>query len=247
ICSLLQHGFHLRHDAAPRMVADFIDVGGMSSRPGAVSISEKEEKKRVLPVIEMILTDFPDTLISVDTFRAGVARAAVEAGAVLVNDISAGKLDAKLFETVADLGVPYILMHMKGVPATMQQNPQYESLLAEVMDFFIEKVGRLRALGVRDIVLDVGFGFGKSLEDNYTLLQNMHAFRVLELPLLAGISRKSMIYKLLKISPDEALNGTSALHMVALQQGAKILRVHDVAAARECIALWQMLEQQKEQ
>jgi len=225
--------------------ADIIDVGGMSSRPGAVMINSKEEQRRILPVIEAIKNKFPEVLISIDTFRAEVAKEAVAHGASIINDISAGNLDEKLFAQVAELGVPYILMHMKGTPGTMQNNPTYDDLMTEVMDFFIEKIGRLRTLGVKDIVLDVGFGFGKSLEDNYQLLQNMSAFEILELPILAGISRKSMIYNFLETTPQEALNGTSILNLVALQQGASMLRVHDVKPAKECIALWSQLEKNK--
>ena len=222
--------------------ATFIDIGGMSSRPGAVLISARIERNRVVPAIEKINKEFPEAFISIDTFRASVAKAAVEAGAVLINDISAGNLDEKMFSTVAALGVPYVLMHMQGEPATMQNNPSYENVLQDILDFFILKLGQLKELGVKDVILDVGFGFGKTLEDNYKILNNLSVYKMLELPLLVGISRKSMIYKLLKVGPEEALNGTTALHMIALQQGAKILRVHDVQQANECITLWQMLE-----
>jgi dihydropteroate synthase len=222
---------------------DFIDIGGMSSRPGAIVLSAKEERKRVIPVIKMILREFPQSLISVDTFRASIAKEAVEEGAVMINDISAGSLDPKMLEQVAALNVPYILMHMQGVPATMQLQPQYNDLVLDILDFLIEKLGELRALGQKDIIIDVGFGFGKSIEDNYKLLQQLSIFKMLELPILVGISRKSMIYNFLDVSTEEALNGTTALHMFALQQGAKILRVHDVKEAKECIKLWDILEQ----
>ncbi len=222
--------------------AAILDVGGASSRPGAAEVSETEELKRVIGVIEVIRSNFPDVLLSVDTWRASVAEAAVASGASIVNDISAGRLDAGMYTTVARLGVPYVLMHMNGTPGTMQKHPHYEDVVTEVLDFFIAEIKKLRDLGVTDIVLDPGFGFGKTIEHNYTLLRNLHVFgTVTGLPVLAGLSRKSMIYKLLGISPEEALNGTSALHIVALQQGASILRAHDVRAAMEVIRLWEML------
>ncbi|HHH49696.1 MAG TPA: dihydropteroate synthase [Saprospiraceae bacterium] len=226
--------------------AAIIDVGGMSSRPGAMLINSKEEKRRILPAIKMILKEFPAAILSVDTFRANVAKAAVDLGAAMINDISAGNLDKKLFDMLAQLDVPYILMHMQGTPKTMQNKPQYGDILVDILDFFIKKIAKLRALGIKDIIIDVGFGFGKELEDNYLLLQNLHAFQILELPLLAGLSRKSMIYKFLKITPASALPSTSALHMIALQQGAKILRAHDVGEAMQTIQLWQLLEKTKE-
>ncbi len=222
--------------------ASIIDVGGMSSRPGAEIISESEELKRVLPIIKLITKNFPQTIISIDTIRAKVAKESVEHGASIINDISAGSLDEALFQTVADLGVPYILMHMKGKPKTMQKNVKYDDILLEVTDFLIKKVGELRTLGVKDIILDVGFGFGKTVEHNYQLLKYMHQFQIMDLPILAGVSRKSMICKILDIQPKDALNGTTALNLVALQQGAKLLRVHDVKEATEVIKLWQQLE-----
>jgi dihydropteroate synthase len=223
--------------------AAILDIGGASTRPGAVVVNEAEELQRVLPTLEVLIKNFPEALFSVDTWRAGVALAAVEAGAGIVNDISAGSLDPKFLKTVADLGVPYILMHMQGTPAIMQKNPHYEDVVTEVLDFFIEKIAILRGLGLKDIVLDPGFGFGKTIAHNFTLLKNLQAFQnVLGLPVLIGISRKSMVCKPLEIMPSEALNGTSALHMVALQQGASILRVHDVREAIEVIKLWSLLE-----
>lgn len=223
--------------------AAILDVGGASSRPGAAEVSEKQELERVVPVIGAIMRRFPDAVISVDTWRAAVAAAAVAAGAAIVNDISAGRLDARLYATTAGLRVPYILMHMQGAPGTMQQNPQYDDVVTEVLDFFIRELEKLRALGVTDIVLDPGFGFGKTVEHNFRLLKNLHVFgHVTGLPVLAGISRKSMICKVLKVNPDKALNGTTALHMVALQQGARILRAHDVREAVEVIRLWEQLE-----
>jgi dihydropteroate synthase len=222
--------------------AAILDIGGASSRPGAVEVEETEEIRRVTAAIGTILHRFPETLISVDTWRASVAQAAVEAGAVIVNDISAGRLDPDMYETVAALDVPYILMHMKGTPADMQQKPVYENVVTEVLDFIIAEVQRLRGLGIKDIVVDPGFGFGKTIQHNFELLKNMHVFgKVTGLPVLAGLSRKSMTYKFLGISPDQALNGTSALNMVALQQGASILRVHDVREAVQVVQLWRVM------
>ncbi len=223
--------------------ASILDIGGASSRPGAAEVSESEEIQRILPIVEVLVKNFPEALLSVDTWRASVAQAAVTAGASIVNDISAGSLDENLFKTVAELDCPYILMHMQGVPQTMQKSPEYEDIVTEVLDFFIQKIAILRSLGIKDIVIDPGFGFGKTVEHNYALLKNLHVFQnVLGLPVLAGLSRKSMICKPLGIKPAEALNGTTALHMVALQQGANILRAHDVREAMEVIKLWKLLE-----
>jgi dihydropteroate synthase len=219
--------------------ADLIDVGGMSSRPGAVLIDEELEVKRVIPVVRGILAHFPNTLISVDTIRSSVAREAAAAGAVMINDISAGKFDAKMCSTVAELQLPYVLMHMQGSPEDMQHNPEYSQVTVEVLDFFIQKLGELRALGVKDVILDPGFGFGKTVDHNYQLLTNLSAFSMLDCPVLAGLSRKSMICKVLEVNPSKALNGTTALHMVALQNGARLLRVHDVKEARETISLFE--------
>lgn len=235
--SILEKGAKMLEEGA-----QIIDIGGMSSRPGAEIISIQEELDRVLPNIEMIMKHYPEAIISIDTIRSAVAKQAVQSGASIINDISAGKFDDQLFQTVADLDVPYILMHMQGKPKDMQENPAYKDIALEVLDFMIAQVGQLRALGVKDICIDPGFGFGKSLEHNYQLLKKMHIFKILELPILAGISRKSMIYKLLNTTPDKALNGTSALHMIALQEGARILRVHDVREAVEVVQLWQQLE-----
>lgn len=225
--------------------AAIIDIGGMSSRPGAALISEGEEMERVLPAVKAILSRFPGAIISVDTFRTNVASECVAAGASIVNDIYAGRFDEKMFETVAALGTPYIIMHMQGDPKTMQKSPIYEDVTKEVLHFFIEKLGQLRALGVKDVILDPGFGFGKTVEHNYQLLNNLHIFRMMELPILAGISRKSMICRVLNVPPAEALNGTTALHMVALQQGARILRAHDVKEAMEVIQIWKQTEKAK--
>ncbi len=220
---------------------DLIDIGGMSSRPGAEIIPTEEELRRVIPVVEMIHQRFPEAVLSVDTVRAAVAAEAIAAGAHIVNDISAGRFDERMYATVADLDVPYVLMHMQGKPADMQKEPQYQDVVQEVVDFFIEQLGKLRALGVKDVVIDPGFGFGKTLQHNYQLLKNLHVFKILGCPVLTGLSRKSMINKVLNIRPADALNGTTALHMVALQEGSRILRVHDVKEARQTIALWQML------
>lgn len=230
---------------AEKMLAEgaaILDIGGMSSRPGATVISVSEELKRVLPAIEIILKNFPDAILSIDTVQAEVARESVAAGVAIVNDIAAGRLDEKMYQTIAALKVPYVLMHMQGTPQTMQQNPVYEDVVQEVLDFFIAEVGKLRLLDVKDIILDVGFGFGKTLQHNYQLLQHLHVFQILELPILTGISRKSMVYKPFNGSAKEALNGTSALHMVALQQGSSILRVHDVKEAVQVIQIWKELE-----
>lgn len=222
--------------------AAILDIGGMSSRPGAELIGVEEELSRVLPAIEAVHQQFPEAVISIDTIRSKVAEEAIAAGASVVNDISAGAFDATLYETVARLQVPYILMHMQGSPKTMQNNPNYDDVVQTVLDFFIAEVGKLRKLDVHDIILDPGFGFGKTVEHNYQLLKNMHIFKILDLPILAGLSRKSMVNKVLKIKPAAALNGTTALNVVALQQGAKLLRVHDVRPAVEAIQLLQQLE-----
>lgn len=221
--------------------AAIIDVGGMSSRPGAETISVEEELRRVIPAIEKIAGSFPEAVISVDTVQPEVARRAVEAGAGIVNDISAGRMAPGMYETVAALGVPYVLMHMKGEPQNMQQNARYEDVTQEVLDFLIAETAVLLQTGVKDIILDPGFGFGKTISHNFQLLGNLHVLGILPYPVLAGLSRKSMIYRTLGVSPGEALNGATALHMVALQQGASILRVHDVKEAMETIALWKNL------
>lgn len=218
--------------------ATWIDVGGYSSRPNATHINTDEEKKRVLDAIEIIFKEFPQANISVDTFRAEVAEVAVKAGACMVNDISGGNLDAQMFETVARLQVPYILMHMKGTPQTMTTLNNYEDILLEMIDYFQTKVFTLRNLGVKDIILDMGFGFAKNINQNFYLLKHLKYFSVLNLPILAGISRKSMIYKTLQIKPNEALNGTTVLHTIALLNGASILRVHDVKDAMQTIQLY---------
>ncbi len=222
--------------------ADFIDIGGMSTRPGSVEVSETEELERVLPVVESALKEFPDVLISIDTYRAKVAKETVGAGAAMVNDISAGNLDENLLETVAELKVPYILMHMKGTPKNMQENPVYDNVTLEVNQFLVEKIHQLKALGMNDIILDPGFGFGKTVEHNYELFRNLEVIGFREFPLLVGISRKSMITRFLNVSADEALNGTTVLNTIALQKGANILRVHDVKEAKEIIKILEQLK-----
>lgn len=222
--------------------ANFIDVGGVSTRPGSAEVPEAEELQRVIPVIELILKEFPETIISIDTFRVKVAEESVLAGAAIVNDISAGNLDYELFKTVARLKVPYILMHMQGTPQTMQKNPQYENVVLEVNQFFSEKINQLKQLGINDIILDPGFGFGKTVEHNYDLMKNLDLIGFGDYPLLAGVSRKSMVTRLLDVKPSDALNGTSLLNFYALQKGAKILRVHDVKEAKEVIKIWEMLQ-----
>ncbi len=217
--------------------ADFLDLGGYSTRPGASDISIEEEIARVIPAISEIKKNFPNTLLSVDTFRSRVAKAAIEAGAELVNDISAGNLDPEMLPLVAKLEVPYIAMHLKGNPHTMQQEANYSDLVPEVLVYFSEKVKQLTKLGIKDVIIDPGFGFAKTREQNFELLRNLSSFKRLGLPILVGVSRKSMIYKTLEISANEALNGTTALNMFALLQGADILRVHDVKEAKETIEL----------
>ena len=217
--------------------ADFLDLGGYSTRPGATDISIEEEIARVIPAISEIKKKFPDTLLSVDTFRSQVAKAAIEAGAEVVNDISAGSLDPEMLPLVAKLGVPYIAMHLKGTPQTMHQETNYSDLIPDVLAYFSEKVKQFSKLGIKDVIIDPGFGFAKTREQNFELLRNLSSFKRLGLPILVGVSRKSMIYKTLEISANEALNGTTALNMFALLQGADILRVHDVKEAKETIEL----------
>ncbi len=217
--------------------AKMIDIGAYSSRPGAAQVSEATELERLIPVVEAITKKFPEAIISVDTFRAKVAEAAIFSGAHLINDISAGNLDQDMFDTVAKLQVPYIMMHMKGTPQNMQDNPSYENISNEVLIYFIKKIAQLRKMGVHDLLIDPGFGFAKTLDHNYKLLQEMEGLTTLGLPILVGLSRKSMITKVLDIENEAALNGTTVLNTIALQKGACILRVHDVKAAMECIYL----------
>ena len=217
--------------------ADFIDIGAYSSKPSAEFVSEEEEIKRLVPIVKSLVETFPNIVLSVDTFRAQVAKASVEHGVAMVNDIAAGLLDDKMLETVAELKVPYIMMHMRGNPQTMQSLTDYNDIVKEMIFYFSERIQKARSFGISDIVIDPGFGFAKTLEQNYEVLHKMELFEMLELPILVGVSRKSMIYKVLESSPQEALNGTSVLNTIALQKGAKILRVHDVKEAVECIKL----------
>lgn len=217
--------------------AAFLDIGGYSSRPDAAEVSEEEELRRVVPVISLVDRHFPEACISVDTFRSEVARQSVAAGACLINDISGGLLDHKMLETVAELQLPYILMHMKGTPQTMKELAVYEDVVSELLYYFSERVSRARTLGINDIIIDPGFGFAKTISHNFEILGKLELFQHLDVPLLVGLSRKSTIYKTLGVSPSEALNGTTALHSVALLKGASILRVHDVREAVECVKL----------
>lgn len=218
--------------------ASILDIGAYSSRSGAEHISTEEEMNRLRTGLDLVRKHQPEAVVSVDTFRADVAKMCVEEfGAAMINDISAGQLDAAMFGTIAQLGVPYIMMHMQGTPQNMQMNPHYDNLLKEVFLYFAERVQKLRDLGAKDIIIDPGFGFGKTLEHNYELMNHLDEFRLFELPLLVGISRKSMIYKLLGTTPEEALNGTTVLNTLALMKGANILRVHDVKAAKEAVTL----------
>jgi dihydropteroate synthase len=222
--------------------ATFLDLGGYSSRPGATDISQQLEINRVIPAIKAIIRAFPKTLISIDTFRSEVARQAVNAGACMVNDISAGKLDTQMLETIGDLQIPYCMMHMRGTPQTMKTLTDYKNITKEVLFYFSERVAAARAHNINDVIIDPGFGFAKTTHQNFELLNHLELFESLDIPLLAGVSRKSMVYKTLDITPKQALNGTTALHMVALQKGARILRVHDVQPAIECIKLFEQLD-----
>ena len=222
--------------------ATFIDVGGASSKPGAVEISIDEELARVLPIIEEIQKRFPKAIISIDTYRSVVAQQAVATGAAIVNDISGGNLDAKMLGTVGALGgVPYIAMHMQGKPQNMQDNPSYDNVLVEMRSFFAAKIDEAHKVGIHDIIIDPGFGFGKTLDHNYSLLKNLSSMQMDGIPMLIGLSRKSMIHKLLEIEAADALNGTTVLNTIALQQGAQILRVHDVKEAQQAIHLIEKL------
>ncbi|NVM61801.1 dihydropteroate synthase [Mucilaginibacter sp. SG538B] len=227
---------------AEKMLTDgatFLDIGAYSSRPGAVDISAQEETDRLLPVVETITAQFPEAIMSIDTFRAKVAEAAVKGGAHIINDISGGMLDGDMFATVARLQVPYILMHMKGTPQTMNQLTEYDDVFREVFDYFLSKYSELKRLGVHDVILDPGFGFAKKAEHSYELMSRMNEFNMLGLPVLTGISRKRMIYGLLGNTAAEALNGTTALNTIALMKGTNILRVHDVKEAVEAVKIWE--------
>lgn len=232
IDSLLKRAEKMLQDGA-----SILDIGGMSSRPGAQQISVAEEYARLIPVLQRIRQTFPEAILSVDTYRSEIGRAALEAGAHIINDISGGLLDPTLPGIAASFHAPYICMHMKGMPDVMQQNPHYDDLLAEMLDYYYQRIKALHEAGLKDIILDPGFGFGKNLEHNYHLLRNLDTFYILGKAILVGISRKSMICKALEVNASQALNGTTALHMLALTKGAAILRVHDVREAMECIIL----------
>jgi dihydropteroate synthase len=223
--------------------ATILDIGGQSTRPNSTRISTEEELVRVLPVIKSIKDKFPTVFISIDTYNASVATEAVAAGADMVNDISAGTMDAAMIATVAALNVPFIAMHMQSTPTTMQQNPTYKNVATEVVDYFIKKTEQLKQAGIKDILIDPGFGFGKTIEHNFQLLKQLEIFSIFHLPLLAGLSRKSTIYKTLGISSEEALNGTTVLNTIALTKGATILRVHDVKEAKEAITLFTAMQE----
>lgn len=222
-----------------------IDIGAYSSRPDAEDVSPEEEMKRLKHGLQVIQREFPDAIVSVDTFRADVARMCVEEyGTAIINDISAGDLDANMFSTVAKLKVPYIMMHMQGNPQNMQKNPHYQHPVKEIILYFAEKIEKLRAAGIKDLIIDPGFGFGKTLEHNYEILNKLEEFSIFQLPILVGVSRKSMIYKLLGGGPENALNGTTAVHAIALMKGANLLRVHDVKAAVETVQIFNALQNQ---
>ena len=221
--------------------ATFIDLGAYSSRPGADQVSETEELKRIIPIVELLVAKFPDINLSIDSFRSDIVKKCIGAGAAMVNDISAGKLDSTMLETVGKLNVPYIMMHMKGTPQTMQRFTDYEDLFKDIIYYFSERITEARSHKINDIIIDPGFGFSKTLGQNYELLNNLELLNIIGLPILVGVSRKSMIYKLLNNSPNEALNGTTSLNTIALLKAAKILRVHDVKEAMECVKLTNQL------
>ncbi|WP_247649217.1 dihydropteroate synthase [Lutibacter sp. B1] len=221
--------------------ATFIDVGAYSSRPGAKHISEEEELERILPVIKLLTDTFPKIVISIDTFRSNVAERCIDKGACIINDISAGDMDENMFNIIAKMQAPYIIMHMQGTPQNMQANPNYTNIVTDVLFYFSKKIAELRKLGANDIITDVGFGFGKTIEHNYTLLKHLELFKNLDCPTLVGLSRKSMLYKPLKISPELALNATTSANTIALLNGANILRVHDVKEAAEAIKIVELL------
>lgn len=234
---VLHHVEKMLHEGAT-----FIDIGAYSSRPNAEHVSEADELSRIIPIVNLILKEFPKVLLSIDTFRSAVARPCIEAGAAMINDISAGHIDDNMLPTIADLRVPYIMMHMRGTPQNMQKQTTYNNLIKDILFYFSERISAARALGIIDLIVDPGFGFAKNLEQNFELLNKLELFKIIEKPLLVGVSRKSMIYKTLENSAQEALNGTSILNTVALQKGASILRVHDVKEAMECIKLTRLLD-----
>lgn len=221
--------------------ATFIDVGAYSSRPGADHVSETKELQRIVPIVDLLVNKFPEIVLSIDTFRAQVAKECINAGAAIVNDISAGNLDAAMMQIVSQLKVPYVMMHLKGTPQNMQQNTIYDHLLKDILYYFSEKITDAHEKGIIDIIVDPGFGFSKNLAQNYELMQKLELFNITKKPILVGISRKSMIYKVLKSDAKNALNGTTALNTIALLKGANILRVHDVKEALECIKIVEQL------
>lgn len=224
-----------------------IDIGALSTQPGAEAISTKEEIDRLLPAVKAVKKNFPDAFISIDTYRSWVALKVIEeCGPCMVNDVSGGNFDAHMFDTIGKLGVPYILMHMQGTPIKMQENPEYEDIIRDISLFFTDRVKKLTKAGVNDVIIDPGFGFGKTLEHNYELLNRLDSFKVFQLPLMVGVSRKSMIYKLLKSNPEEALNGTTVINTLALMGGADILRVHDVREAVEAVRIMDMVRSTSE-
>lgn len=223
--------------------ATFIDIGGYSSRPGADEVSLKDELKRVIPTIQLVLKEFPECLISVDTFQSKVAAESIAAGAALINDISAGQLDPNMMQTVGELGVPYIMMHMKGTPKTMKDLTQYDDLIKDINFYFSQRLAEARSYQIKDLIIDPGFGFAKTRSQNFELLKKLEHLKISDVPILIGLSRKSMIYKTLLTTSDEALNGTTALNTIALIKGANILRVHDVKEALECIKLTEQLNE----
>lgn len=233
-CEVLQRVEQMLTDGAT-----FIDVGGYSSKPNAVAVTVQEEKARTIPVVASIVQHFPEAIVSIDTFRSDVAQLCLDQGATIVNDISAGLLDPLMLKIVANYQVPYIMMHMKGTPQTKSALAQYDDLVKEILFYFSERIAAARSLGISDLIVDPGFGFAKTIDQNFELLRHLDIFKNLDLPILAGVSRKSMIHKTLQIKPEEALNGTTVLNTLALEKGAAILRVHDVKEAVETIKLWQ--------
>lgn len=229
-------------DTMLKQGALILDIGGQSTRPGSIAVDAAAEKERVIPAIRTLHQHFPEAILSVDTYHSAVAAAAVQAGASIVNDISAGNMDPNMIPLVAEMQVPYIAMHMKGTPATMEKYAVYEHVAMEVLDYFIAKTQELQKAGIKDIIIDPGFGFSKTVQQNFELLKHLHLLKALEKPLLAGLSRKSTIWKTLDITPDEALNGTTVLNTLALQQGASIIRVHDVKEAVEAVRLYQAFQ-----
>lgn len=219
--------------------AAIIDIGAASSRPGAKLIDAENEIETLLPVLENLVKHFPDAFFSIDTYHSKTAKYAVDAGAAMINDISSGSIDKEMFSVIAALNVPYVMMHMQGIPETMQDAPRYSNVVKETLDYFIEKVSLVRQLGIKDVIIDPGFGFGKALNHNYLLLQQLHLFNIFQVPILCGLSRKSFINKIIETSPDSALNGTTVLNTIALLNGANILRVHDVIEAQQAVRLVQ--------